>query len=393
MKPWSPTTRYVAFFLSIGLMLWFLSVIQQLIGPLVISCLLAYVLNPIINYVNSISKLPRLWVITIVYALIITLIIIAASTLTPLVIEQSEFLSAELDSILQEFEASAMREADRFGLNIDIQDLFSSVDDFISSGTSTEQIFAVVTATSRNFVWVLIVVVTTFYLLKDWQLLREWLISLAPPDYQGDTRRVYGEIRDVWQAYLWGQLLLMTIIGVLSGVGAAAVGLQGSAVVLGLIAGILDLIPSVGPVVAMVVAMAVAWYEGAPAFLPVSNEIYVLIVLGIFVVIQAIENIWLRPRIMGQSLKMHPAVVFIGVMGGIAIGGILVGLLIVPVIGSVGVIGAYLRAKIFGLDPWAVEETLIPPTLTAENGLPPELVEGIEHVRALEVDEVDTPES
>ena len=387
MKPWSPTTRYVAFFLSMGALIWFLWVIQQLVGPLIISCLLAYVLNPIINYVNGISKLPRLWVITIVYALIITVIIIAASTLTPLAIEQSEFLSNEFNSILQELEASAMREVTRFGLNIDVQELFASVELFISSGTSTEQIFAVVTATSRNFVWVLIVVVTTFYLLKDWQLLREWMIGFAPPDYQGDTRRLYGEIRDVWQAYLWGQLLLMTIIGVLSGLASAAVGLQGSAVVLGLIAGVLDLIPSVGPVVAMVVAMAVAWYDGAPAYLPVSNEIYMLIVLGIFVVIQTVENIWLRPRIMGQSLKMHPALVFIGVMGGIAIGGILVGLLIVPLIGSVGVIGSYLRAKMFGLDPWALEEPTIPLSPpTGQEGLDLEHVEGIEHVEGFDAD-------
>lgn len=380
MKAWSRTTRYLTFFLCLAAILWFLWAIQDLIGPLVISCLLAYILNPIISYVNSISKLPRLWVITIVYILIITLITIAALTLTPLAIEQSRFVSGEFNAVLLEMETAAQDMVNRFGLSIDVTELFQSVSGLFSTGISTEQVFAVVTATSRNFVWVLIVVVTTFYLLKDWHLLRNWFLEQAPPDYESDARRLYGEIRDVWQAYLWGQLLLMTIIGVTSGLGAAAVGLQGSAIVLGIIAGVLDLVPSVGPAVAMIVAMMVAWFEGAPTYLPVSNVIYVVVVLTVFVVIQLIENVWLRPRIMGQSLKLHPALVFIGVMGGIAIGGIIVGLLIVPLMGTVSILGSYLRARMFGLNPWGIDDKPIGATIMGTRLVDADEIEGIEYV-------------
>lgn len=319
--------------------------------------------------------------------LIITLLTIGVFALTPVLIEQSQSLTVELENVLDELEMSAKQEIDRLGIDLDVSDLFDGIEGFFSTGLSLDRVFAVVSATSRNLVWTLIVLVTTFYLLKDWHLFREWMIGLAPPGYQGDARRLYGEIRDVWQAYLWGQLVLMALIGVLSGLGSAAIGLQSSAVALGVIAGVLDLIPSVGPVVAMVIAMLVAWFAGAPGYLPVSNVVYVLIVLGVFTVIQAVENIWFRPRIMGQSLKMHPALVFVGVTGGIAIGGILVGLLIVPLMGTVSVIGAYLRARMFGLDPWRPDPMSIPPPVSARNGLEPGYVEGIEYVQPAEPSE------
>jgi predicted PurR-regulated permease PerM len=145
----------------------------------------------------------------------------------------------------------------------------------------------------------------------------------------------------------------MFVIGILSGVGAAAVGLSSTAVALGLLAGLLDIIPSAGPAVAMVIATAVAWFQGPPDYIHLSNFWFAMLLLGIFTAIQTIENIWLRPRIMGHSLKMHPGVVFVAVMGALAIGGILVALVIIPTIGTLSILGYYFRARIFGMDPWS----------------------------------------
>lgn len=348
---WSRTTRYFAFIIFLGFLIWFGYTIRELIAPLIISALLAYVLNPPISYVNSLSKLPRVWVVTLVYAILISLLGLAIFTLTPVAIEQSTLLADEFDIILNEFSTTAETELQNLGFNVNVQELVNSIDAFFSSTLGPDQIFRFVTTTSRNLVWILIIIVTTFYILQDWHLLRAWLFRLAPPAYQGDVRRLYGEIKDKWQAYLWGQILLMLVIGILSGVSSAAVGLQ-AAVVLGLIAGIFDVVPSVGPAVAMAIATIVAWFQGPPDFIPISTPWYVLLVLLVFVAIQTIENIWLRPRIMGQTLKMHPGIVFVAVMGGLAIGGILVALLIVPLIGTMGIIGGYLRARMFGLDPW-----------------------------------------
>lgn len=354
---WSRTTRYIAFFVMLAGFIWFMWLIQNLLAPLIIAGLLAFVLNPIVGYVNNISKLPRQWVVTLVYVVIIGALTIVTVTFAPVAVEQAQGLTAELQIVQAEIVSTLNTQADNLGLDLDFDRFSTDLEALFSSSLSTDQIFRFVQATSQNLVWILIILVSTFYLLQDWHRLREWLIELAPDMYRADARRLYGQIKETWQAYLWGQIVLMLIIGVLSGVASAAVGLPGSAVVLGLIAGVLDIVPSAGPAVAMAIATAVAWYQGAPAYMNLSDVWFAMLLLGVFVAIQTIENIWLRPRIMGRSLKMHPGVVFVAVMGSLAIGGILIALVIIPTIGTLSIVGYYLRARIFGQDPWADPHT------------------------------------
>lgn len=356
---WTRTTRYITFFIVLAFLIWLLWIIRDMLAALVIAGLLAYVLNPIVEQVNRWSKLPRKWVVTLVYIILIGAITIVTITFAPVAVSQAQGLTAELDVIQAELVNSLKTQSAQFGVNINVDQLAVDFETLLSSSLSTDQIFRFLQATSQNFVWILIILVTTFYLLQDWHKLREWLISNAPDPYQADVRRLYGEIQETWQAYLWGQLILMLIIGILSGIGSAAVGLQSSAIILGLLAGVLDVIPSAGPAVAMAIATAVAWFQGPPDYLQMSDLWFMVLVLSIFAAIQTIENIWLRPRIMGQTLRLHPGVVFVAVMGSLAIGGILIALLIIPVIGTLSIIGSYLRARIFDLDPWPND---IPPT-------------------------------
>ena len=195
-----------------------------------------------------------------------------------------------------------------------------------------------------------IILIVTFYLLLDWDKLREWMIRLAPPNYQPDARRLYGRIKDIWQAYLRGQLTLMVVIGILTGVSLAVVGMPGAAA-LGLLTGILDAILSVGPVVAMIIAAIVAWFQGS-TYLMIDNLWFVVIILGIYGLIQGLENVWLRPRVMGRQLNMHPAIVFLGIIAALTLVGAVGALIVLPVMGTVGVLGSYLRCRILGLDPF-----------------------------------------
>jgi predicted PurR-regulated permease PerM len=102
----------------------------------------------------------------------------------------------------------------------------------------------------------------------------------------------------------------------------------------------------------MLIAAAVAWVAGS-AFYTLSNAWIALLVVMLFGLIQAVENIWLRPRVIGQWVHLHPAIVFVAVMGSLALAGVLVTLIIIPVLSSAGVIGRYVYCKILDIDPWA----------------------------------------
>jgi len=154
----------------------------------------------------------------------------------------------------------------------------------------------------------------------------------------------------IWGAFLRGQLILVFLIGITTSIVMSVLGLRG-AIGLGILAGILDIIPSLGPLVAGVIAGLIALIFGSSS-LGLSNLVFAALVVGIFLVIQQIENIWWRPQIMGQTLKLHPGLVFVGVIGALTLSGILGALVIVPLMATVGVLGRYVRAKLRDEPPW-----------------------------------------
>jgi predicted PurR-regulated permease PerM len=181
--------------------------------------------------------------------------------------------------------------------------------------------------------------VTTYHLLRDWERLKEWLIGKAPAAIQLDLRHLRREIEGVWQAYLRGQLLLMLVVGLLTGLTTAAVGLRG-ALILGLLAGALDLIPSLGPIAVTAMAASMAWFEGS-TYLPVSNDWLTVIVIALCALVQFLQETWLHPRIIGHSMRLHPGLVFVVVVGALALGGATIALIAVPLLCSAVVIGRH----------------------------------------------------
>jgi len=351
-KSWSKTSRYLTFILILAASLWFILGAKDLVGSLAIAALLAYILNPIVTFVNKRARVSRNWTVLLVYLLSLSGLVTLGIIFIPVIPEESADLVAELEVILDQLQTEYLAEPISF-LNFELS-LTPLIPDISAlspeSLISPDIIFNAVQTTSTNVGWLLVILVTTFYLLQDWARLREWLFQWAPEGYSDDMRRLYDEIRRVWNQYFRGQLRLSIIIGLLTGVGTAAVGLPGP-VIFGISAGIFDVLLSVGPVLVTIVAAVVSLFAGS-TFLPVSNLVFMLIVVGIFSIIQILENVWLRPRIMGQSLNIHPAIVFIAIIASLALAGVLTALIIIPVLASIGVIARYLHAKIFDQEPW-----------------------------------------
>jgi len=281
--------------------------------------------------------------------LLVTIIVL----IVPLLPEGTTSVVEELTIISDQIEEFVATPIVILGFELPLEETVAELRIVSTDILSADLIFDYARSASANLAWILIIVVTIYYLLLDWGALRDWLLNLAPPVHQADARRLYSDVRDVWSRYLRGQLLLMFIIGMLTWISLVIVGLPGAAAI-GLLAGILDVILSVGPAIAMVTAAIVALVSGS-TYLPISNVWMVALVLAIFAAIQMAENIWLRPRVLGQSLRLHPAVVFIAVIGALTMAGVLVALIIIPVLGSLAILGRYLYAKIVGIDPWEDE--------------------------------------
>jgi predicted PurR-regulated permease PerM len=123
------------------------------------------------------------------------------------------------------------------------------------------------------------------------------------------------------------------------------------ALVLGILAGFFTIIPDVGPFLAVVLAAAVALLEGSN-WIPLTHIVVVLIVIVVYLVLIGLKNFWLRPFIMGRSVHLPEALVFIFIIMATFLWGILGALLVIPVAASLAVIFDYLRRRVLGMTPF-----------------------------------------
>jgi predicted PurR-regulated permease PerM len=353
-KEWSTTTRYFVFALVLVGVIWFIIAAQALIGALAISALLAYLLNPIVTLVNQRARVARSLVVFFVYLLSLGAIVTVTIIFIPAIPEQTASFLTDMQELMTQAQDDYLSEP-IIVLNTEIQldGLMPEADlsELVSSFIRADIIVELLQTSTTNLGWILVVLVATYYLLQDWGKLRDWLFGWAPEPFESDFRRLYDEVKLVWGRYFRGQLRLSIIVGLLTGAGSLIVGLPG-AILFGVFSAIFDVLLSVGPAIIMGIATIVALLAGSNT-LDISNPLFALVILALYSGIQGIENIWLRPRIMSSSVRIHPAIIFIAIVGSLSLAGVLTALIIVPVLGSIAVISRYTYFKLFKMDPWA----------------------------------------
>ncbi|MCB0205150.1 MAG: AI-2E family transporter [Caldilineae bacterium] len=220
----------------------------------------------------------------------------------------------------------------------------------------------------------LLLLVYTFYLTKDGNQLTLWFTQLITPAYHDEMQELGHRLNLTWKRFFRGQLLLSLTVGTVVFLATTLLGLPG-ALILGFLAGVLEVIPNLGPVLALIPAVIIALIQG-PSYLPVGNLVFAGIVVAVYVVIQQLENNILVPRIMGHSLNLHPLVVLVGVVVGASFAGILGAFLAAPTLASIKILGWYAHAKLTDRHPFPkhIADTDIDPTAmypvtsAAENG-------------------------
>jgi predicted PurR-regulated permease PerM len=181
-----------------------------------------------------------------------------------------------------------------------------------------------------------------------------WFLDTVPQNYHEEMVILLRKLRLVWEHFFKGQVLLMVIVGTLVWLGGTAIGLPG-AFALGIIAGLLEIIPNLGPTLSAIPAVIVALLQGS-TYLPVNNFTFALIVIGLYVLVNALENNLIVPKVLGDAVDLHPLIVFIGVIVGATTWGILGALLAAPVIGSGKEIVSYLYRKTLAEAPFPPDE-------------------------------------
>lgn len=360
-REWSTTTRIVIVVVTIILLAVFLYAFQPLIKSLVVTGVLAYSLHLIVKPLAANTRLSRKAAVNIVYFILLLLLIATPGTLIPVIVSQAETISSELILIENNIREFLLNPINLFGRDILLNDVVVNL--FNLTGESLiadpESALTVIETTSVNLIRLLVIFVTTYYLLMDYQGLITWLVNLSPASGRDDIRRLLGEIDNIWWAYIRGTLALMLIMGIVFIIVGLAIGLPG-AIGIGVITGLLSMVPEIGPFASAILAVLVALFEGS-TYLPIPNFWFAVIVGGIYFVMMQIKSIWLRPHVMGRFMHMNTGLVFLAIIAAVILEGILGALIVLPILASIGLIGRYVRARMLNLDPWSAEADIMPP--------------------------------
>jgi predicted PurR-regulated permease PerM len=359
--PWSLTVRYLVFGLVTLLFMVVLWFIRSVIEPLIIAAFIAYLINPGVNFLTRHTRLSRTGAVNLVYAVTLVVFIGTPASLTSLFFDEVTQVITDVLNIFNQLITWLEKPGGLPGIPINFGQLANQLSQFRSTFLSSlpDQLLQILGKTSLGAIWVIVILVTAYYFLASWPRLREGFIGLFPEKFSLELNELYQRLRKIWMNYLRGQLLLMLIVGVAFTIAWTILGIPG-ALVLGVIAGFLTLIPDVGPFLAAMLAIGVALLEGSNwSWMPASHFIVGLIVLVVYLLLITIKNFWVRPVIMGRSVQMHEALVLITILLATILWGILGALIIVPVVASLVVIADYLRRRILGMPPFPPVEPFV----------------------------------
>jgi predicted PurR-regulated permease PerM len=143
---------------------------------------------------------------------------------------------------------------------------------------------------------------------------------------------------------------LALIVGVIITIVSTILGLP-QPLLMGMLAAVLEFLPSVGHTIWVAIALIVALLEGSTT-LPVSNIVFAGLVAGVHLAFTQFDLNFLIPRIIGREVNLHPMVVIIGLIIGASVGGVLGLALAAPAIATLRVLGRYIYAMLFDLDPF-----------------------------------------
>lgn len=285
------------------------AIVSNVLMPFIIAVLLYYLLVPLVSMLSK-TKIGRTWSVAIVFVGILALLGLIIAVLVPLLQEQVtsliESMPAFIDNVFNSVQnlLSNLPANDMFNEGINqLQDfsetIFSNAGEFISQ--SMTNVTGLVSSVTNVFFTIATAPIILFFLLKDEQKIVRGLLFATPPKWRRGLIRIGTEINIQVGAYIKGQFTIAVLNGIMMYIGFTLIGLNYSGA-LGLFGGVMSLIPYIGPTLTFVPAALIAVFDSFSR---------VLMLIGVWMVIQFIEGNLVEPNIMGKQLKIHPLTIIV----------------------------------------------------------------------------------
>jgi predicted PurR-regulated permease PerM len=305
----------------------FIIVFNTIVAPIIVSLILFYLFNPIVNLMER-YNIPRVWGVSILFLVIIGIITLVVNLLIPLIgVQVKSFghnfphyvnkVNQFFDSVTQYSIVADYHNQIQSHLTSLSKKIPNMISDYTNGFSSKIKNFA------ETLVNVGVVIVTTpfvlFFMLKDGHRFKEFSTNIIPPKFRKDYHDLLEKMSVQVGSYIQGQIIVSFCIGILLFIGYSIIGLDYS-LVLASIAAVTSVVPYLGPTIAISPAIIIAL---------ITSPIMLLKLIIVWTAVQFIEGHFISPNIMGKTLKIHPlTIIFILLSAGNLLGvvGVILGI-------------------------------------------------------------------
>jgi len=316
--------KITAFFL----LLYFCYLIKSILFILFISVIVVLIMKPAVDWFEE-KKISRVFGALIIYLTLVAFLALATLIIVPPLAKESAQLGMSLPHYFDEVSDSFVS----LKQILESNNLTGSLENFINKTAvyleeASANIFSSVIGLLGGFVYLIVILVTSFYLVVEKNGVERLVKQTIPLNLQTKVLRVIGKIEFKLSRWFLGQLALGFIIGLMSYIGLSILGVP-YALVLAIIAGLFELIPYIGP-----------WLSAIPAILIALTISPTLAgaVLILYFIIQELENYLIVPKVMEKSVDIHPVITIMAMMIGGQLAGLVGVILAVPVAAMVLVV-------------------------------------------------------
>jgi predicted PurR-regulated permease PerM len=324
------------------LMLRLMVYVNPIVPPLLIAIAVVYLLNPLVSALER-RGVPRVAGAGIVYILFLCIVALVVSLLVPVVARQVSQVIDHFPDYLADGQAFVRDIAARFGQEPNFRLDAEQVREWLSAsenrGTVTRYLTGLRSVTTSVISGLIIFVlgpVMAFYLLVDLPRLRRGAMALVPPGRREEITGLMDRIGQAVGGFFRGQLLVALFVGVASSIGLWAIRLPFWLLV-GMVAGIFNLVPLVGPFIGGGLAVIIALVSGEPL-----KALWAALVL---LAVQQVDNHLISPNVMGRTVQLHPVVVMLALLVGASFAGLFGMLVVVPLVAVAKIVFLFMWSR------------------------------------------------
>lgn len=300
--------RTIIFTVLFLLLLWAIFQVREIILMLFVSLILMSAFNPTVDWLEKL-RLPRGMAILVVFLFVWTAVGLVIAGIVPALVDQTSRLIHLIPTAISQVELfSANQQAIT-------QQLLTQI------GTLPENLLKITIGLFGNLLAVLTTLVMTFYLLLERKHLNRYVSMVWGEDKSARISKTANEIERRLGNWVRGELILMLTVGILTYIGLLILGVE-IALPLAILAGILEIVPNIGPTISAVPAVLVAL---------TIHPLTALATASLYFLVQLVENNLLVPKIMQKAVGVNPLISILGLMVGFRLAGPAGAVLAIPV--------------------------------------------------------------